>query len=102
MEAMALIQTPKWFDAFPLVVLESFASGTPVIGLGAGGVPEQIKHGVNGFLCHNISEIADAMANINKIDPCTCREYAETHFSAKRMAHDYIALYQQVIEGKAW
>ena len=102
MEAKALIQTPKWFDAFPLVVLESFASGTPVIGLGAGGVPEQIKHGVNGFLCHNISEIADAMANINKIDPCTCREYAETHFSAKRMAHDYIALYQQIIGGETW
>ena len=102
MEARALIQTPKWFDAFPLVVLESFASGTPVIGLAAGGVPEQIKDGVNGFLCHSVSDIADAMANINKIDPRACREYAETHFSAKRMAHDYIALYQQVMEGETW
>lgn len=101
-EAKALIQTPRWFDAFPLVVLESFASGTPVIGFAEGGVKEQIVHGINGFVCKDFYELSNAMKNINDISPKTCREYAEEHFSVTRMAKDYINLYIDAINGKVW
>ncbi|MDA0323977.1 MAG: glycosyltransferase [Verrucomicrobia bacterium] len=37
-------------DLFPMVILESFACGTPAICSNAGGTPELVKHGVNGFL----------------------------------------------------
>jgi len=102
LKAKALIQTPRWFDAFPLVILESFASGTPVIALDEGGIPEQIVSGVNGYLCKTVFDIADAMENIGKIKPETCRQYAEAHYNADRMMKDYVELYQRVIDGETW
>jgi glycosyltransferase involved in cell wall biosynthesis len=100
--AAALIQTPKWFDAFPLIVLEAFASGTPVISYGEGGVVEQIENGVNGFICRGPFELAEMMGRVDEIRPETCRAYAEEHFSASRMATDYRALYHAVLDGETW
>jgi len=101
-EASALIQTPLWFDAFPLVILESLASGTPVISFSEGGITEQIANGVNGFICNTPDDLECAMRNIDEINPRDCRAYAEKHFSAQRMANDYVSLYQRVIEGDKW
>jgi glycosyltransferase involved in cell wall biosynthesis len=100
--AAALIQTPKWFDAFPLVVLEALASGTPVISYGAGGVVEQIEHGVNGFLCNGPLRLAEMIGRVDEIRPATCREYAEEHFSVARMAREYGRLYESVRDGETW
>ena len=101
-EATALVQTPRWFDAFPFVVLESFASGTPVISLRAGGIPEQIVDGVNGYLCDTVDDIRSAAEEIGSIRPEDCRAYAEEHFTASRMAKEYIDLYQRVMDGEKW
>jgi glycosyltransferase involved in cell wall biosynthesis len=100
--AAALVQTPKWFDTFPLIVLEAFASGTPVIAYGAGGVPEQIEHGVTGFVCHGIPELAEMMRRVDEISPRACREVAEQRFSVRRMADDYCELYERVLDGERW
>jgi glycosyltransferase involved in cell wall biosynthesis len=102
-EAAALVQTPRWFDAFPLVVLEALASATPVVAVATGGIPEQIVHGVTGFLCGpSVKELAQAMAAVDQIKPRDCRAYAEEHFSIERMAADYLTLYQRVIDGETW
>lgn len=37
-------------DNFPNTILEASACGTPVIATAVGGIPEQINHGVTGFL----------------------------------------------------
>jgi glycosyltransferase involved in cell wall biosynthesis len=102
MNAAALIQTPRWFDAFPITILEAFASGTPVISLSDGGVPEQIVNGVNGFLCRDVDDMVAAISNVSAIRPQDCRAYAEEHFTAERMAKEYIDIYQRVIEGERW
>ena len=102
LKAKALIQTPLWFDCFPLVILESFACGTPVIAFGEGGIPEQIVHGKTGFICKNLDDMKQAMLDINRIQPEVCREYAEQHFTVKRMATDYLDLYQAVRRGDNW
>jgi len=101
-EARALIQTPRWFDAFPFVILEAFASGTPVISLAEGGIPEQIVHGLNGFLCKDVEDMTNAVVNISSIRPEDCRAYAEEHFSVERMAREYIVLYHRVMDGEKW
>lgn len=101
-DASALIQTPLWFDAFPLVVVESLASATPVIALRAGGIPEQIVDGVTGFLCNGVEDMAQAMERIAEIRPQDCRAYAEEHFSARRMARDYASLYESAVSGRGW
>ncbi len=102
MDASALIQTPRWFDAYPLVILESFASGTPVIAFAEGGIPEQIVDGVNGFLCKSVRDLVHAMRNISEVSPERCREYAEEHHSSERMGRDYLLLYERVLNGESW
>jgi glycosyltransferase involved in cell wall biosynthesis len=41
---------PSLAEAFPMVLLEAMASGTPPIGSTAGGIPDIIIEGVNGLL----------------------------------------------------
>ncbi|WP_199615471.1 glycosyltransferase family 4 protein [Paenibacillus alkalitolerans] len=42
---------PSATETFGNVVLESLASGTPVIGADAGGVKDNVRHGGTGLLC---------------------------------------------------
>ncbi len=45
-----LVVPSQWIETGPLVVLEAFAAGTPVIGSNLGGIAELIEHGKNGLL----------------------------------------------------
>ncbi|MFC7131180.1 glycosyltransferase family 4 protein [Haloferax chudinovii] len=40
----------RWYDNSPMVIYESFAYGTPVIGSEIGGIPELIENGETGYL----------------------------------------------------
>ena len=40
----------RWLETGPLVVLESLAAGTPVIGSNLGGIAEWVRHEENGLL----------------------------------------------------
>jgi len=55
------VVSSRWFDSFPLTLLEAQASGTPVVGFDVGGVKESIDHGVTGVVVPEIS--SDALAN---------------------------------------
>lgn len=101
-EAAASVQTPRWFEAFPLVNLESLACGTPLIALARGGLPEQVVHGVNGFLCASTAEVAAAMTRVGEISRRDCRAHAEAHFSVERMAAQYLECYRDAMRGERW
>jgi glycosyltransferase involved in cell wall biosynthesis len=101
-KARALVQTPKWLDVFPLIVLEALACGTPVITYAEGGVVEQIESGINGFLCQTREGLSEAMERIDEISPQTCRAFAEEHFTVARMAQEYETLLTQVLDGECW
>lgn len=40
----------QWLETGPLVVLEAFAAGIPVIGSNLGGIAELVQHEINGLL----------------------------------------------------
>lgn len=54
------------FETGPLVVLEAFAAGLPVIGSRLGGIAELVQHEVNGMLVEpgSITEWADAFRRL--------------------------------------
>ena len=46
----ALVVPSQWMETGPLVVLEAFAAGLPVIGSSLGGIADKVQDGVNGWL----------------------------------------------------
>jgi sulfoquinovosyltransferase len=49
---------PSDSETLGFVVMESMASGVPVIGVNAGGVPDLIDHNRTGFLVDHVNDIA--------------------------------------------
>ncbi|HET8776836.1 MAG TPA: glycosyltransferase [Candidatus Limnocylindria bacterium] len=49
--SVALVVPSIWFEGFPLVVLEAYAAGTPVIASRIGSLAEIVEHGLTGLLC---------------------------------------------------
>jgi glycosyltransferase involved in cell wall biosynthesis len=83
-----------------LVAMEALAAGTPVIAFKSGALPDIVDHGRTGFLVSSASEMADAIAAADRIDPEACRAAAHERFSAERMIAEYFALYERL--GHGW
>ncbi|HEY3291252.1 MAG TPA: glycosyltransferase family 4 protein [Anaerolineae bacterium] len=47
---LCLVAPSIWYDIAPVVTLEAYASGKPVIVSNMGGLPEPVQDGVTGFL----------------------------------------------------
>lgn len=95
--ALALLHPINFNEPFGLSVVEAMATGTPVIAINRGSMPELIDHGITGYLAGSAEEAADFIPEIKKIDRTVCRKTVEERFSAKRMAADYLALYKQIL-----
>jgi glycosyltransferase involved in cell wall biosynthesis len=77
-----------------LVTREALASGTPVVAFGRGALADMVEHGRTGFLVQDQAGMADAIVNISKIDPGSCRQAARERFSLEGMVHRYFATYE--------
>lgn len=63
-KAKALIFTSIWYEGMPMTILESFSTGTAVIGPNIGGSNEIIKHGENGLI-YQVGNIEDLNSKIS-------------------------------------
>lgn len=101
--AKAFLYTVQFHEPFGLSQVESLACGTPVIGTNYGSIPEIIKHGVTGYVCENsVDSFANAIKNINNINPQDCRDDAVNRFDISVMAGNYLKQYKKVIKGETW
>jgi len=66
-DARALVMPSIWYENQPMVILEAFAAGVPVIGSRIGGLPELIADGSRGTLVEagNARELASAIARLD-------------------------------------
>jgi glycosyltransferase involved in cell wall biosynthesis len=95
--AVATLFPITWREPFGLVMIESMATGTPVIAMALGSTPEVIAHGQTGFLCNNVEEFIEAIAKANQLNRYACRQHVLNHFSVQRMTDGYEAVYQQIL-----
>jgi glycosyltransferase involved in cell wall biosynthesis len=86
----------NWREPFGLVMIESMATGTPVIGMGLGSVPEVIAHGKTGYVCHSLETMIEMVPKAMTIDRHTCREYVVSRFSVESMTDEYERAYSMV------
>lgn len=98
--ALALMFTINWCEPFGMVMIESMACGTPVIAYPCGSVPEVIDNGKSGFIVHSVDEAVEAVRNIQQTDRALVRSTFEERFLAERMALDYVALFEKLVQQK--
>jgi glycosyltransferase involved in cell wall biosynthesis len=98
--AMALLNPIQWPEPFGLVMIEAMACGTPVLAFPEGAAPEIVEDGKTGFLCHDTSDMADAIGRIHKLDRAACRAEVEGYFSTKRMVDEHLNLFEELMGAK--
>jgi glycosyltransferase involved in cell wall biosynthesis len=97
-KAYALLFPIAWQEPFGLVMIEAMACGTPVIAWLNGSVPEVMREGVSGFIVDDLESAVRAVDKVKDLSRRDCRHYFEERFSARRMAGDYLAIYQQILD----
>jgi glycosyltransferase involved in cell wall biosynthesis len=81
-------------EGSPLVILEAFAAGIPVIAFPSGGIPEVIEHGRTAFLVPSVEEMAACAlellcgnhARLQSVSEAARRAW-ETRFTPEQFRH---------------
>ncbi len=94
--AHALIFPIDWPEPFGLVMIEAMACGTPVIAYRSGSVPEVIDDGVTGFIVAGEDEAVLAATRVHQLDHDAIRATFDRRWTARRMAEDYVELYERL------
>lgn len=104
-EAVCVVVPSLWYDVAPMVILEAYAAGKPVIGSAQGGIPELIQEGETGF----IVPAGDDETLAERIDflwrhPEQARQmgehaqaFARQRFSPERHYQALLAIYQHAM-----
>nr|WP_294507284.1 glycosyltransferase family 4 protein [uncultured Rhodopila sp.] len=96
--AHALVFPIRWPEPFGLVMIEAMACGTPVIAFNHGSVPEVIDNGVTGFIVNDIDEAVKALGKVDTLDRAKVRATFDRRFTSRRMAEDYVDLYETLAQ----
>jgi glycosyltransferase involved in cell wall biosynthesis len=100
-QARCLIMPIRWDEPFGMVMVEAMASGTPVVALRRGSVPEVVRHGVTGWICDDPDELPGWLRRCGELDAEACVTHVRKHFSADVMAQAYEKVYRATIR-RAW
>ncbi len=98
-EALGFLNPVQWKEPFGLVMVESMATGTPVIAFNKGASPEIIADNETGYLVDNIDQMVEAIKKISAIDRKKCRQRVEKMFTTETMIKNYENTYYQILGG---
>lgn len=103
--ARALVLPSECYENAPVVLLEAYGVGTPVLGSDLGGIPELIKNGETGLLAPagEVEAFADALRQLQSMpDPALAelarngRSFVETRFTKERYLDDLLSIYREL------
>ena len=94
--AHALLFPIDWPEPFGLAMIESMACGTPVVAFNRGSVPEVIDESLTGFVVKDVAAAIRAVGRLAELDRALVRRQFESRFGARRMAMEYVTLYQRM------
>ncbi len=105
LHVMNLFALTSRSEAMPLVILEAWAAGLPVVGSRVGGIPKMIEPGQNGLLFDSGDEAGLVAAFIELLtDPDRARslgqagrELVRSQFDTRVMAEAYERQYREVL-----
>lgn len=94
-----------FYEHHPFAVLESLATGLPVVTTNVGGIPETINNGKNGFLCQpfNAKEFSERIlyylehpAEAGEMGS-QARKTIEEHFDWRLLVHKVLKVYNEAL-----
>jgi glycosyltransferase involved in cell wall biosynthesis len=106
LKLMNIFALPSSLEGLPLVILEAWSAGLPVVATEVGGVGDLIRHGENGFLIPKGDEAA-LQAHLTQLlkDPEAGRTIGERaqreafeQYDLSRMAGDYDDNYRELLK----
>ncbi|MBY8873461.1 glycosyltransferase family 4 protein [Micromonospora sp. PLK6-60] len=95
LDARCLIMPIQWEEPFGMVMVEAMATGTPVVALDRGAVPEVVRPGVTGLICATADELPAALRAVDRLEPPACVAHVAEFFSTARMAEGYAEIYRR-------
>ena len=97
----AVLVPSQWLETGPLVVLESFAAGVPVVGSNLGGIAELVRHERDGLLVPYADQSAwlSALSRLARDRALveTLRAGVRRPRSADDVASDMVSVYESVV-----
>ena len=107
MRRMDLFVLPSLFgEGLPMVVLEAMSTGVPVVATRVEGVPEAVRHGIDGLIAEpadpadmarTIARVIGGAVNASNLVRAAHQRQAE-HFSDFSMASGVARVYDQVLK----
>ena len=95
--AHALLHLIDFDEPFGFSVAEALACGTPVIAHDRGSMAELIRHGVDGYLTHDIDDAVAAVGLVGSLDRGQIHISARRRFDRSTMVRRYADVYEGVL-----
>ena len=99
--AIGLLMPVDWPEPFGLVMIEAMACGTPVLAFNRGSVRDIVDEGVTGFVVEDEAAATAAVGRLRSLPRPLVHERFTQRFTARRMAEDYVAIYDELVARSA-
>jgi glycosyltransferase involved in cell wall biosynthesis len=107
--AADLFLFPSRAENLPLVLMESFACGTPAVAFNVGGIPDLVRPGQTGFLAEpeNTKQLSEGIVQLLEDEGlrrklrARSREIAVTEYGLSLYVERHLALYREVLDRTA-
>lgn len=96
--SMGLLFPVRWHEPFGLAIIESLYAGCPVFASTYGALPEIITKEV-GVISNQSQDLINAIKH-NTYNAKTCHNYVVDVFNSKKMALNYLKLYEKVLNNE--